>query len=122
MSQFASDWLKSCQRIDFNTADPVAWIARSVPVASLVAEVYATPNPQGRPPKYDRVAMTGALLYMLVEGIRHFEALARRLHTDDQFAERCGFGRNAPAPTAGICGGTTTAWPPPISALGCSRR
>ena len=98
MSQFAADWLKSCRRTDFNTSDPVAWIARSMPLASLVAEAYATPNPQGRPPKYDRVAMTVALLCMLVESIRHFEALARRLHNDDQFAERCGFARNAPRP------------------------
>jgi len=92
MATFIADWLESCRRKDLDTHDSVAWVKLNCGLAGLVADAYSSASPQGRPPAYDRLSMTMALLYMQPEAIPNFEALARRLRGDDAFAERCGFG------------------------------
>lgn len=103
MMEFAADWLYSCRQVCGAEQDAVAWIAEQLALSQLVAQAYGLPAGQpptkrrGRKP-HNRVAMTVALLYMQSEHIPRLSDLAKRLHDDDDFAQRCGFATDEKRP------------------------
>jgi len=101
--EFAADWLHSCRQLCGQEHDTVGWIVKQLPLSQLVAQAYGLPAGQppvkrrGRKP-HNRLAMTVALLYMQTEHIPYLADLAKRLHDDDDFAQRCGFATHEKRP------------------------
>ena len=90
MGEFAENWLQSCFDTCRDPGDAVAWLRDNIPLGSMVADLYPPVAGPGRKP-HDRAAMTVAYLYMQTEGIQDLSALAERLQSDDELADRCGF-------------------------------